>query len=608
MIDLLFSDLLAKIDFALETLRRESGDVETVVVEDCEKELEAVTVEDFGDFITDQTALLKASDVGLEDEGLVAAANVEAGDIKSHAGTNAGRAGWRAGTGRQARCEFQADAVGEGVAFSLLYLDENILLRVGAAGILNGRVDLAEDTKIIELALCSQKILLAEGLSRNHLNFALHHVVAGVVEPSDQHSIDEELFALLDGVSNVLAIRRTWGRVRGDIQDSVGKTVIEVVVEDGPAVGREILFGIRLTGRSIQLGKRFRVNLLISDDVECADESLRAFFDLNVNREMVSGAAIIVVDLGFDLGLAESVGNIQGLKTGDVVLEQGFTVASWRKETAGGLNLQALAEHLPGKIFVPTDLDAFELVHRAGIDTVDHPDAVRTAFLLKIYRGIEMTTSLEVGQKVAFTFVEQVIVECVLLVNRNFPFQHSAADVKTLCVYHDDGSRFDQEGIVDGVGFRTVFLFGDGNLGQDPLLLLELLAQMLKRIGDAARPDPFAGVHPGDVLNLALGKFRMTTDPDFADVSGLTRSNVKQNAHLLGGGIGSAFRRHSRTVVAVLLHELADVLQSTVELVAGMEFAELEFGGVDDLVIAGMAGSAFNVDGTHKEVGRSREG
>ena len=85
MIDLLLSDLLAKIDLAFQTLRGESGDVETVVVEDGKEELEAVIVEDFGDFITDQTALLEGSNVGLEGEGLVAAAYVETSDVKSNA-------------------------------------------------------------------------------------------------------------------------------------------------------------------------------------------------------------------------------------------------------------------------------------------------------------------------------------------------------------------------------------------------------------------------------------------------------------------------------------------------------------------------------------------
>lgn len=83
---------------------------------------------------------------------------------------------------------------------------------------------------------------------------------------------------------------------------------------------------------------------------------------------------------------------------------------------------------------------------------------------------------------------------------------------------------------------------------------------------------------------------------------------MEQDVDLLGSGIGDAFGSHAGTVVAVLLHELADVLQGAVELVAGMQFSELEFGGVHDLVVAGMPGSAFHVNGADKKVERSGEG
>ena len=111
-----------------------------------------------------------------------------------------------AGSGGQAGFEFQAEAVGEGVALGFLHLDENIFLRVGALGILDGGIDLAEDAEIVELALSIEKILLAEGLAGRYLNFALHHVVAGVHRVRDHHLVDEKLFALLDGVGDIFAV------------------------------------------------------------------------------------------------------------------------------------------------------------------------------------------------------------------------------------------------------------------------------------------------------------------------------------------------------------------------------------------------------------------
>ena len=59
MIELLLADLLAKIDFAFQPLRGEGGDVETVVVEDGVEDLEAVVVEELGNFVTDEAALLQ---------------------------------------------------------------------------------------------------------------------------------------------------------------------------------------------------------------------------------------------------------------------------------------------------------------------------------------------------------------------------------------------------------------------------------------------------------------------------------------------------------------------------------------------------------------------
>jgi hypothetical protein len=137
---------------------------------------------------------------------LIATANVEAGDIEFDARTDPGSTAGRVVSGGQTGFEFQADAVGEGVTLGFLHLNENIFLGVGALGILDGSVDLAEDAEVIELALGIEEVALAERLSGSHLNFALHNVVASVIEPGHHYLIDEELFALLDGVSDVFVV------------------------------------------------------------------------------------------------------------------------------------------------------------------------------------------------------------------------------------------------------------------------------------------------------------------------------------------------------------------------------------------------------------------
>ena len=95
--------MLAQINFALPALGGEGGDVETVVVKDGVEKLEAVVVEELGDFVTDEAALLQASDMRLEGQGLVAAADVQAGNIESDAGAYAGGAGGSSGSGRAGR-------------------------------------------------------------------------------------------------------------------------------------------------------------------------------------------------------------------------------------------------------------------------------------------------------------------------------------------------------------------------------------------------------------------------------------------------------------------------------------------------------------------------
>ena len=56
------------------------------------------------------------------------------------------------------------------------------------------------------------------------------------------------------------------------------------------------------------------------------------------------------------------------------------------------------------------------------------------------------------------------------------------------------------------------------------------------------------------------------------------------------------------TVVAVLLHELFDVLESPVEFVRGKQFTELQLAGIDDLARAGPGKILVKVDATDEVV------
>ena len=99
----------------------------------------------------------------------------------------------------------------------------------------------------------------------------------------------------------------------------------------------------------------------------------------------------------------------------------------------------------------------------------------------------------------------------------------------------------------------------------------------------------------------------MSGDFHLADVSRLSRRDVEEDIDLLGGRIGSAFGGNAGAVIAVLLHELPDVPQGAPEFIESIDFAKLELGGIDDLVVIGVTGSAFHIDGADKEIERSSE-
>ncbi len=95
---------------------------------------------------------------------------------------------------------------------------------------------------------------------------------------------------------------------------------------------------------------------------------------------------------------------------------------------------------------------------------------------------------------------------------------------------------------------------------------------------------------------------------DLANMGRLSSGNVEEDVDLLGSGIRGAFSSGSRAIIAVLLQQQADILQGVIEFVQSIKFTELELGRVHDLVEAGVAGTAFHVDGANKEVERCGEG
>jgi len=92
-----------------------------------------------------------------------------------------------------------------------------------------------------------------------------------------------------------------------------------------------------------------------------------------------------------------------------------------------------------------------------------------------------------------------------------------------------------------------------------------------------------------------------------ANVGRFSGRDVEENVHLLDSGVRSALSGDSGAIKPVLLHELPNILQSPVEFIERVKFAELELTGIENLVRVGVTGSAFHINRAHKEVDRGGE-
>src|ERR1700758_3426290 len=122
-----------------------------------------------------------------------------------------------------------------------------------------------------------------------------------------------------------------------------------------------------------------------------------------------------------------------------------------REEPSSGLNAEPLAEHLPGEIFVSGYLDELELMYGPWIDPVDDTKQVGSGFLFILDGSVEVAAALQVVEQIPLPLVQQVIVESILLIDRDISFQHAAADVKTLSIDDDDWSGLNLIRIVDSI-------------------------------------------------------------------------------------------------------------------------------------------------------------
>src|ERR1043166_2454611 len=71
--------------------------------------------------------------------------------------------------------QFQAEAVGEGITLCFFHLEQHVLFRRVALGILNCRVHFCEEAHVVEPPLAFKYLRLAERVARAQLQLAIHN-------------------------------------------------------------------------------------------------------------------------------------------------------------------------------------------------------------------------------------------------------------------------------------------------------------------------------------------------------------------------------------------------------------------------------------------------
>src|SRR5208337_4107133 len=194
---------LQDLESLLQAFRGKGRNVHRLVVKPSGSETKFVFVQQLGNVEANQPSLLQLADVALHGEGLMAPAHVDTADAQRHAGTDAGLAQRSVGSGRGLPgLELETDAVIEGISLRLARCDQHVLARFGTLRVLDGRVHLLEEAKVVESPLALQHVLLAQGGARLHPHFPAGDSGTGVVQTIEKKLIDKKLLALVNRESH----------------------------------------------------------------------------------------------------------------------------------------------------------------------------------------------------------------------------------------------------------------------------------------------------------------------------------------------------------------------------------------------------------------------
>ena len=149
-----------------------------------------------------------------------------------------------------------------------------------------------------------------------------------------------EVLSLLDRISHIFTIGVVVGGLSGDVERGVGKAVVKVIAENSFPIVRQILFGVRLARLCAGFRKFAKRHLLRAQHIQLADDCPHALVDMNMHRQLVVRALIVVVHFGFNLDLAKSARSVESFQSRNVAFEQGLAVTAMTQKAASRLNLQ----------------------------------------------------------------------------------------------------------------------------------------------------------------------------------------------------------------------------------------------------------------------------
>src|SRR5262249_43638003 len=154
-----------------------------------------------GHVVAEKGASLQGTATEFERERIGASGEIQLGDFKDAARRSLHFAAGGAGGAGQA-LHFKAAAVRNGVALGFFDQNDDVLVGIGATGILRGNGDAVKNAEIVKAALGIDDLAFAQGLSGLDLDLAVNHVWPGVVVSSDEDTAHVRARPLVDLIDN----------------------------------------------------------------------------------------------------------------------------------------------------------------------------------------------------------------------------------------------------------------------------------------------------------------------------------------------------------------------------------------------------------------------